>query len=95
MQEAGLTHGGFYGHFASKAALAAEASQFAFARSEDSWAGLRSGKPGAFGAIIDQYLSLAHVDRPGEGCVTPPFAPMWAGPAIRTLPKLSPAASRR
>lgn len=71
MQEAGLTHGGFYGHFASKAALAAEASQFAFARSEDSWAGLRSGKPGAFGAIIDQYLSLAHVDRPGEGCVTP------------------------
>ncbi len=71
MQEAGLTHGGFYGHFASKAALAAEASRFGFERSTDRWAGLRSRGPDAFGAIVDHYLSLAHVDRPGEGCVTP------------------------
>ncbi|WP_247896718.1 TetR/AcrR family transcriptional regulator [Azospirillum argentinense] len=30
---AGLTHGGFYGHFASKDALAAEACEAAFAES--------------------------------------------------------------
>lgn len=71
MQEAGLTHGGFYGHFASKAALAAEASRFAFERSTDRWAGIRSRGPDAFATIIGHYLSLAHVDSPGEGCITP------------------------
>ena len=33
MKEAGLTHGGFYGHFASKDVLAAEATQYAIERS--------------------------------------------------------------
>ena len=33
MAAAGLTHGGFYGHFASKQELAGEACAFAFGRS--------------------------------------------------------------
>src|ERR1044071_923071 len=38
MREAGLTHGGFYGHFASKDALAAEAVEQALARGTETMA---------------------------------------------------------
>ena len=37
MAEAGLTHGGFYAHFASKDALAASACQAAFAHADAKW----------------------------------------------------------
>ena len=38
MHQAGLTHGGFYGHFASKEALAAEVCADELRRSADRWA---------------------------------------------------------
>jgi TetR/AcrR family transcriptional repressor of nem operon len=63
MREAGLTHGGFYGHFASKDALAAEACGLAFAGSNDR---LRSRSDLA--ALLDAYLSAQHRDHPGNGC---------------------------
>ncbi|SDT40033.1 TetR family transcriptional regulator [Actinoplanes derwentensis] len=59
MAEAGLTHGGFYRHFASKDALVAEAVTLAFTRSA--------------GVILDDYLSAAHRDDPGGGCPTAGF----------------------
>ena len=37
MHQAGLTHGGFYAHFASKEALVAEVSAAALARSAARW----------------------------------------------------------
>ena len=37
MKEAGLTHGGFYGHFSSKDDLIAEASEHALAESLAVW----------------------------------------------------------
>ena len=58
MAAAGLTHGGFYGQFASKEALAAEA--FDAAISAEYRANLD--------AFIENYLSLAHVRTPGRGC---------------------------
>lgn len=58
MATAGLTHGGFYGQFANKDALAAEA--FDSALSED--------RRGEVDAIVATYLSLAHVRSPGKGC---------------------------
>jgi TetR/AcrR family transcriptional repressor of nem operon len=63
MREAGLTHGGFYGHFASKDALAAEACGLAFAASNER---LRSRPDLA--ALLDAYLSPQHRDHPGNGC---------------------------
>jgi TetR/AcrR family transcriptional repressor of nem operon len=63
MREAGLTHGGFYGHFASKDALAAEACALAFAGSNER---LRSRSDLA--ALLDAYLSAQHRDHPGNGC---------------------------
>ena len=70
MQEVGLTHGGFYAHFASKDALIAAAVKTMF---EDAAAQRhraiedRSG-PAALGAFIDSYLTPDHRDRPDRGC---------------------------
>jgi TetR/AcrR family transcriptional repressor of nem operon len=69
MEEAGLTHGGFYGHFASKDDLAAEACRRTLGRSAEKWRALADGaraKPLA--AIVANYLSARHRDNPGGGC---------------------------
>jgi len=58
MASAGLTHGGFYGQFASKDALAVEA--FDSALGED--------RRGALDVLIANYLSIGHVQSPGMGC---------------------------
>lgn len=60
---AGLTHGGFYGHFASKDALAAEACEAAFA---DGLAVLEGAVD--LEAYVRVYLSRAHRDHPESGC---------------------------
>jgi len=67
---AGLTHGGFYGHFDSKQSLTAEAVAQALSMSSESWRNTsRSSRPKqAFGVLISKYLSPAHRDSPGRGC---------------------------
>src|SRR3954467_1835598 len=70
MNEAGLTHGGFYGHFSSKDDLIAEASARALGSSLAQFSELarrRAADPLA--AIATAYLSKGHRDNPGEGCV--------------------------
>jgi TetR/AcrR family transcriptional regulator, transcriptional repressor for nem operon len=62
MNEAGFTHGGFYNHFPSKEALAAEAcgadiAQSAALREKWTWA-----------EFADEYLGKRHRDRPETGC---------------------------
>ncbi|MES2432648.1 MAG: helix-turn-helix domain-containing protein [Pseudomonadota bacterium] len=62
MEQAGLTHGGFYNHFASKEALIAEASAKGFDDTAARYAG--------YSAVdaIDAYVSRAHRDARGQGC---------------------------
>lgn len=62
MEKAGLTHGGFYNHFASKEALIAEASAKGFVETSERYAGF------AVGDVIDAYISRAHRDGRGQGC---------------------------
>lgn len=62
MKAAGLTHGGFYGHFASKDDLVAQALSHALEAS--------LGKTADPRAFIDDYLSAKHRDNPGSGCPT-------------------------
>ncbi len=70
MNEAGLTHGGFYGHFASKADLAEEACRAALDKSTDRWEALAEGPPEVgLAEIVRSYLSKRHRDDPGSGCV--------------------------
>ena len=68
MRAAGLTHGGFYGNFASKDDLEAEAATRAFA---DTTRWMRERALAAddpFAEAVGLYLSPAHRDRADTGC---------------------------
>jgi TetR/AcrR family transcriptional repressor of nem operon len=68
MKRAGLTHGGFYGHFGSKDDLAAETCTRVMAG--EGWAERLTGAPNPlFGAVVGAYLSPRHRDAPGRGCL--------------------------
>lgn len=87
MAEAGLTHGGFYGHFDSKEALVAEACERAFAERRSIYDGIqeRNGadKKAARSEFIKRYTTKAHRDAIGLGC---PAAAM-CGDMAREAPK--------
>ena len=69
MKSAGLTHGGFYGHFASKEDLMAQACARALERSLDAMHQVAvHGDGNALSAVASAYLSPQHRDHPGEGC---------------------------
>jgi len=63
MQAAGLTHGGFYGHFKSKDALAAEACSAAFNEGLE-----RVAADSDLAGYVGRYFSKAHRDRRDGGC---------------------------
>lgn len=72
MKEAGLTHGGFYNHFASKDDLAVEACGASFAASLDALDQAVAEGDGPSGTplerVVADYLSAAHRDAPDGGC---------------------------
>ena len=70
-EDAGLTHGGLYSQFGSKQAIVAEAVRFALAKSKRAWQRAAQGKPGkkALSDIVTYYLSRAHRDSAGRGCL--------------------------
>jgi TetR/AcrR family transcriptional regulator, transcriptional repressor for nem operon len=69
MKAADLTHGGFYGHFASKDDLVAQASERAMARAAMNWGKIVAGaKQNPYAALVHHYLSRRHRDDPGHGC---------------------------
>jgi TetR/AcrR family transcriptional regulator, transcriptional repressor for nem operon len=73
MKEAGLTHGGFYAHFASREALVIEALAYAMDRSSERWRKVAAATPPdkRFAAIVESYLTPLHRDDPGHGCAVP------------------------
>ena len=69
MKAADLTHGGFYGHFASKDDLVAQASKRTMALAAANWSKRAAADPDApFAALLEHYLSTRHRDDPGQGC---------------------------
>jgi TetR/AcrR family transcriptional repressor of nem operon len=69
MKAADLTHGGFYGHFASKDDLVAQASRRTMDRAAANWAKLAASAPDqAYAALLRHYLSERHRDDPAHGC---------------------------
>jgi TetR/AcrR family transcriptional repressor of nem operon len=72
MKEAGLTHGGFYNHFASKNDLAVEVCGASFAASLGGLARAIEDGPGETGSPLERvvagYLSTAHRDAEDGGC---------------------------
>jgi TetR/AcrR family transcriptional regulator, transcriptional repressor for nem operon len=68
MKRAGLTHGGFYGHFDSKDDLAAETC--ASVLGNQAWINRLAGTATpSFDALVRGYLSPRHRDDPGHGCL--------------------------
>jgi TetR/AcrR family transcriptional repressor of nem operon len=77
MRAAGLTHGGFYAHFASKDDLVTAACAAATDETRGRLAKLaaNAGPDGAFAAIVQAYLSEEHRDRPDGGCTMATLGP--------------------
>ena len=87
MRDAGLTHGGFYAHFASRDALLIEAIERA-ARSSAARIAEQAAKPRApdvtpFRALVENYLSDRLLKMPDAGC---PVAALCS-----EMPRQSPA----
>ncbi|WP_413791129.1 MULTISPECIES: TetR/AcrR family transcriptional regulator [unclassified Pseudomonas] len=68
MKSVNLTHGGFYGHFASRADLLAKALERALDAGAHRSAGEELAWPHGFASFVRNYLSQAHRDSRSEGC---------------------------
>src|SRR5260221_6875427 len=70
MKDAGLTHGAFYAHFASREAMLAEAAGRACAESAAAAADVVAGGPPKRGlaSMLSGYLSPEHVEHAEDGC---------------------------
>lgn len=62
MKAAGLTHGGFYGHFSSKDDLVAETIKYVLSYGDDGGVDVH--------AYLDEYLAPQHRDNAANGCPT-------------------------
>jgi AcrR family transcriptional regulator len=99
MKQAGLTHGGFYAHFASRDALLAEAIDRA---GRDTAAALGQHVDGSrargespLRALVEHYLSEAHLSGTESGCVVaalgsemPRQPAALQGPSVERVRKL-------
>ena len=86
MQAAGLTRGGFYGHFESKDALASLACERALSANNQYWTELSDKPPAqALQSLVQFYLSDLHRDHPAKGCAMAALAGdvARAGPALQ------------
>ena len=86
MQAAGLTRGGFYGHFESKDELASLACERALAANNHYWEELAAKPPAeALQALVGFYLSDQHCQHMAHGCAIAALAGdvARAGPALQ------------
>jgi TetR/AcrR family transcriptional repressor of nem operon len=93
MKEAGLTHGAFYAHFASREAMLAEAADRAGAESNAFGASVVATAPAeqALQALVQAYLSKEHLAGIETGC---PVAALGSE-MPRQAPEVRRAATRR
>lgn len=95
MKEAGLTHGGFYAHFASRDALLCEAleraGQDGAARMAQRAASRPADGASAFRALVEGYLSDRHLAATENGC---PVAAL-ASEVPRQAPEVQAVAASR
>ncbi len=93
MKEAGLTHGGFYAHFASREAMLAEAADRAGAAGVAAMDRIAAAAPPqqALEAMLRAYLSTAHVEDTESGCAVAALGSEMP----RQVPEVRHAATRR
>lgn len=93
MKDVGLTHGGFYAHFASREAMLAEAADRAGAEGVAALERIAAAAPPpqALQALLRAYLSKAHAEGVETGC---PIAALGSE-MPRQAPRVRRAATRR
>ena len=93
MKDAGLTHGGFYAHFASREAMLAEAADRAGSESVALMERVAATVPPqrALHEMLQAYLSKAHVEGVENGCATAALGSEMP----RQAPEVRRAATRR
>lgn len=93
MKAAGLTHGGFYAHFASREAMLAEAADRAGSEAVAAMERVAAAVPPqqALQAMMQAYLSEAHVNSIETGCATAALGSEMP----RQAPEVRRAATRR
>jgi TetR/AcrR family transcriptional repressor of nem operon len=93
MKEAGLTHGGFYAHFASREAMLAEAADRAGAESVAATSRVAASVPPeqALYSLVSAYLSKEHLLNMENGC---PLAALGSE-MPRQAPEVRRASTRR
>ncbi|MGY3494274.1 TetR/AcrR family transcriptional repressor of nem operon [Bradyrhizobium sp. USDA 4502] len=85
MKSAKLTHGGFYGHFASRDELISEALKWALKDDQAPHVSANGSKGvRSFGSFLNDYLSKAHRDDRISGCGISALA----ADVVRTSPRL-------
>jgi TetR/AcrR family transcriptional repressor of nem operon len=93
MEAAGLTHGGFYAHFASKDELVSQAIECASEQSRSRLAAAadKAAPDRKLQAVTDAYLSADHYKHPERGCLIAAIGPELTrgqGAANRTFGKV-------
>jgi TetR/AcrR family transcriptional repressor of nem operon len=84
MKSSGLTHGPFYYHFSSKEALMAESVEHAMQQGAFDVLAPIGTTPESKAKFIQSYLSAAHRDSLGKGCVIAALASeIRREPAVR------------
>src|SRR5690348_16287853 len=93
MKDAGLTHGGFYAHFPSREAMLAEAADRAGSESVAMMERIAATSPPqrVLQAMMQAYLSKAHVEGVETGCATAALGSEMP----RQAPEVRRAATRR
>jgi len=74
MKDVGLTHGGFYRHFASREALAEEAIGCALQEGAEAVAAAANTTECPIAALVDAYLSTRHRDELATSCAVTTLA---------------------
>jgi TetR/AcrR family transcriptional regulator, transcriptional repressor for nem operon len=76
MSHVGLTHGGFYNHFESRADLLAQALERALVDGRKAWLSAEKSdyKPRSFETTVRRFLSRSHRDARASGCAVAALA---------------------
>ena len=91
MQAAGLTHGGFYGHFSSRSQLLVHALEQALQDGAASFRSSNKTESPSLEAVVRGYLSRRHRDLRAQGCAIAALA----GEVSRSDPDLREAMSEQ
>lgn len=74
MKEAGMTHGGFYRHFASREEMVGEAIERALHDGEVAVDAMLNNRQATLAMLVDGYLSAAHRDGLATSCAVTTLA---------------------